>query len=433
MEKYYLNQQPWANFKEWKSCYDYLFNNKYGDRTGSKINKLSDNLDNFINELNIDDLFIAKKILRIWTNRADNMSLILTTSLLLDEVIKIKEKQSDEHVLAQKIIRVTNLIIDNYRKKNKGSGNMFLVAKELSFPEFIIEVRHSCTHKDLPSLNVLTYTIKYLYHWIRENLWDKQYELYDQENQLFTKLCDVIIKMKNVNSVISDIENIDSDVRLEVNKLIRICHLLTKNFIDNSKVEVTKNKKTVITKNVNEYQRIFKTIFNIEGDIALLIIFKYISDEILELVSLSLNEDKNILEEKNDYFQIILYFLNIFVKLSPLSKGLELRDLIQYLYKTLYFCRDFSQNIFKVYESFIQHYKPHIKEIPKVTTDLKSNLTDDEKYSKVAPGTLIFTQLETLQNPTMKCSKTNPIQNESVNTKADIDISIIDTESTLIL
>jgi hypothetical protein len=435
MEKYYLNQQPWANYKEWKTCFDYLFNNKYGDRTGAKINKLADNLDSFINELNIDDLLIAKKIIRIWTNRGDNMSLILTTSLLLDEVIKIKDGVCEAHILAQKIIRVTNLIIDNYRKKNKGSGNMFLVAKELSFPEFIIEVRHSCTHKDLPDTNILIYTIKYLYSWIKHNLWDRQYKLFEDENNLYNKLCDVILNMKNVNSILSDIENIDSEIKLEIDKLIRVCNLFTKSFIDSSKVDAVKNKKTIITKNVNEFQRIYKTLFNIEGDLVLLVIFKYISDNIMDFVSLSLNEEKKILDEKSDYLHIVSYFLNILIKLSPLSKNLELNELIENIYRKLYFCRDFSQSITKINEIYVQYYKNLIEEIPKVTNDFKSNINENEKYSKIGPGTLIFAQLENLQNAESIKKMVQKIkQVEKPKNEKDTDYTqIIDIESTLIL
>jgi hypothetical protein len=436
MEKYYLNQQPWANYKEWKSCYDYLFNNKYGDRTGKKIDKTYDNLNSFIDDLNMDDLFIGKKILRIWGNRGDNISLIRTTSLLLDEIIKIKENKTDEHVMAQKIIRVTNLIIDNYKKKNKGSGNMFLVAKELNFPEFIIETRHSCTHKELPEANTLIYNIKYLYFWIKVNIWDGQYNLYEKEISLYNMLCDVILHMKNVNNVLSDIENIDLDVRLEVDRLIRVCNLLTKSFIDHSKVENLKTRKTVNTKNMNEYQRIYKAIFNQEGDIVLLIIFKDISDKILEIVSVSLNEDKTILEDKSDYFYIMSYFLNTIVKLSPISKTFELKELVKTIYERLYFCRDFSQNITKIYETYIQYYKSHITEIPKVLSEYITSISQNEKNSKITPGTLIFTQLEALQNPESmkKMVETNKTHSTDLNKINHMnDITMIDIDSTLIL
>jgi hypothetical protein len=83
------------------------------------------------------------------------------------------------------------------------------------------------------------------------------------------------------------------------------------------------------------------------------------------------------LEEKNDFFQIILYLLNIFRKLASISNGIESRDLIKYLYKILYFCIDFSQNITKIYESYIQYTNSILKK------DQKSHQTIIHIYQKM--------------------------------------------------
>jgi hypothetical protein len=84
--------------------------------------------------------------------------------------------------------------------------------------------------------------------------------------------------------------------------------LLTKIFLDNSKVETVKNKKTITTKNVNEDQRIFKAIFSIEEDLVLLVIFKYISDNIVEIVTLSLNKIKRFWKRRMIFFKLFCIF-----------------------------------------------------------------------------------------------------------------------------
>ena len=39
---------------------------------------------------------------------------------------------------------------------------MFLVAKEIGLPDYVIETRHSCTHKNLPSYNTLLFLFFFL-------------------------------------------------------------------------------------------------------------------------------------------------------------------------------------------------------------------------------------------------------------------------------
>ena len=79
-----ISHQPWSNFTEWKSCYDYLFNNTYiilSSIGNNKIKKIEDNLDSFINNLNLQNLHIASNLLSIWKIRNENLNLILITNL----------------------------------------------------------------------------------------------------------------------------------------------------------------------------------------------------------------------------------------------------------------------------------------------------------------------------------------------------------------
>ena len=82
-----ISRIPWSDFQEWKNCYDFLFTNTYGI-SGKKIDKLTDTIDFFIDSLDLENLHKSFNILSIWNSRADNNTYMLSTLLLLEEIIK---------------------------------------------------------------------------------------------------------------------------------------------------------------------------------------------------------------------------------------------------------------------------------------------------------------------------------------------------------
>ena len=66
-----ISHQPWSTYSEWKSCYDLIFNNSYSFIKNKTIKnkKIEENLDSFINNLNLDNLLIAANLLNIWKIR----------------------------------------------------------------------------------------------------------------------------------------------------------------------------------------------------------------------------------------------------------------------------------------------------------------------------------------------------------------------------
>jgi len=312
-----LKRIPWSDFQEWKNCYDYLFSNAYGI-SGKKVKKISDTIDLFIHELDFTNLQKAFSIINIWNSRTDSNTYVLATLLLLEEILKIKSNSylnfssnDIKHILSQKIIRVTNLIIDDLKKKNrKIASNMFLVAKEINLPEFIIEIRHTCTHKNLPDLHTLIFTLKYLYFWMKTNVWDKQYEIIGKEDKVKERIFEVLNEIDNykdkttndknnnfINIIKNKLEALNTKVsnkifkfKFEVNNLINIINFLVEKFC---KLCVFSNNGKVFNEKIKEFSLLFDYLFKIEGELFIVLIYKYISEFCFYEISLKIFEEFN--------------------------------------------------------------------------------------------------------------------------------------------
>jgi len=292
-----LTRTPWSDFQEWKNCYNFLFSNAYGI-SGKKIDKVSDTVDLFIDGLDFSNLQKAFNILSIWNSRFDNNTYILATLLLLEEILKFNSgsylhfnMNDKKHILSQKIIRVTNLIIDNLKKKDKNiASNMFLVAKEINLPEFIIEIRHICTHKNLPDLNTLVFAVKYLYFWLKANLWDKQYDYFLKESKSKEKIFEILNELENAenknsfNNAKIKLEGIEAigkgkssavKFKFEIKNLVEIINSLVQKFC---KFCVFSNNGKVYNEKIKELGLIFDFLFKIEGELFIILLYKYISD-----------------------------------------------------------------------------------------------------------------------------------------------------------
>ena len=180
-KEYFIN--PWKNPYEFLECYEHIF--------GSYINT-EFNIEN-IETLSLDKLsYVIKNYLIPWEIRSENKFFSLTSLLIFEKILKMKKKEFEKknldniHILSIIIIRVTNLLID-YLKKSKivKDQNMFLISKEINLPNFIVEIRHKCTHKNLPEFDDLIFCIKNLFIYIKKYLWDNIYKKIKNENDVY--------------------------------------------------------------------------------------------------------------------------------------------------------------------------------------------------------------------------------------------------------
>ena len=139
--------QPWISQDEFIEFYSTLFpRNNTSQINSISNNNINNTLDLFIDSLSLENLKKSMIYLIKWDSREDNKMFCLPIILLINALIKLKEKKitnkdiNSSHILAEIIIRVINIIMDQLRKTKKvTSMNMYLIAKSLQLPEFIID------------------------------------------------------------------------------------------------------------------------------------------------------------------------------------------------------------------------------------------------------------------------------------------------------
>lgn len=101
--------------------------------------------------------------------------------------------------LAFNLIQIVNFIIDDFKKSGKYSHNMFEIAKCVNFPEYIVEIRHKCTHKQIPNLSEIIYSLFDILMYLINNVWEVQSINSEKQNLLIESLTTFVFH-KTLNS-----------------------------------------------------------------------------------------------------------------------------------------------------------------------------------------------------------------------------------------
>jgi len=356
-ENYNYCIQPWDSQEEFINFYETLFNKNTKNQNQLEIESqninnnnntnnitnsyLNDNLNKFIQSLSLPNLKKAMIYLIKWDNRGDNKMFCLPIILLVNTIIKIKENNINDkdinscHILAEVLIREVNIIMDQLRKTKKANSlNMYLIAKDIGLPEFIIDIRHSSTHKNLPSFNELLFAIEYMFSWIKIKVIDPKYNYFIKEKKYFIFLLKELDSDNNIN--IKEIENyIDKikSINLEPEHLMT---LITHLFVNIKKVfKYNKSKKKVsydINNNIIKHKLIlFKKIFDKEKEVFILMIFSFVYQQILKLDTNEVISN----EEKEKHLSFVLGFINIIGNNVPKNIKFDLKK-CEILYISLY-------------------------------------------------------------------------------------------------
>ena len=299
--------QPWSDSDEFIKCYEGLFQDDN-----------SNNMESFINNISINNLKNNIHYLIEWENRNDNKAFVLPSLLLIDIFIKIKEKKLKEysidtcHILSEIIIRVTNLIIDELKKTKKTTNlNMFLVAKEIGLPDYVIEIRHACTHKNLPSYNSLLFTIQFLFFWIKKNMWEKQYQIFILEKKIYEDIIQCLNKRKSLKKKNKNKENI----KLEINHLFDIIVKFFIIFKENVKYKKKNGKNNVVLSNDIDFLiDIYQILLQNEGEFLILLFFQFIIEQCFIIIS---NDEIQKYEELKNF---LIFFTKFIAKYNIIKK-----------------------------------------------------------------------------------------------------------------
>ena len=366
--------QPWISQDEFIEFYSTLFpRNNISQINSISNNNINNTLDLFIDSLSLENLKKSMIYLIKWDSREDNKMFCLPIILLINALIKLKEKKitnkdiNSSHILAEIIIRVINIIMDQLRKTKKvTSMNMYLIAKSLQLPEFIIDIRHSSTHKNLPNFNQLVFAIKYIFFWIKKKLIEPKYNTFIKEKKYFMML------LNRLNSDKNDINiNNDDIAKLEPEHLLI---LITQLFINFKKYFIYNKSKNTITYNNDKIKpkiQLFKEILDKEKELFILMIFSFIYQQIKKINS----NEKISNEEKNKYKQYLICFSKLIYNNTDKKIKFDLKK-YEILYISIYNNITQIKDEYKIiYEIFINTFQNSIKNI-----NLEDNEIESDEY-----------------------------------------------------
>ena len=366
--------QPWISQDEFIEFYSTLFpRNNTSQINSISNNNINNTLDLFIDSLSLENLKKSMIYLIKWDSREDNKMFCLPIILLINTLIKLKEKKitnkdiNSSHILAEIIIRVINIIMDQLRKTKKvTSMNMYLIAKSLQLPEFIIDIRHSSTHKNLPNFNQLVFAIKYIFFWIKKKLIEPKYNTFIKEKKYFMML------LNRLNSDKNDINiNNDDIAKLEPEHLLIV---ITQLFINFKKYFIYNKSKNTITYNNDKIKpkiQLFKEILDKEKELFILMIFSFIYQQIKKINS----NEKISNEEKNKYKQYLICFSKLIYNNTDKKIKFDLKK-YEILYVSIYNNITQIKDEYKIiYEIFINTFQNSIKNI-----NLEDNEIESDEY-----------------------------------------------------
>ena len=366
--------QPWISQDEFIEFYSTLFpRNNTSQINSISNNNINNTLDLFIDSLSLENLQKSMIYLIKWDSREDNKMFCLPIILLINALIKLKEKKitnkdiNSSHILAEIIIRVINIIMDQLRKTKKvTSMNMYLIAKSLQLPEFIIDIRHSSTHKNLPNFNQLVFAIKYIFFWIKKKLIEPKYNTFIKEKKYFMML------LNRLNSDKNDVNiNNDDIAKLEPEHLLI---LITQLFINFKKYFIYNKSKNTITYNNDKIKpkiQLFKEILDKEKELFILMIFSFIYQQIKKIKS----NEKISNEEKNKYKQYLICFSKLIYNNTDKKIKFDLKK-YEILYISIYNNITQIKDEYKIiYEIFINTFQNSIKNI-----NLEDNEIESDEY-----------------------------------------------------
>jgi len=102
--------------------------------------------------------------------------------------VKIAQTQQSENTsnnrlihlsMASCLVQFIGYVIEK-RYKNQQKSSMIQIAKSVNIPDWVIEVRHDCSHGVLPSQTILQSCLDECFNWITDNYWTPQFEEYSK-------------------------------------------------------------------------------------------------------------------------------------------------------------------------------------------------------------------------------------------------------------
>lgn len=122
--------------------------------------------------------YIARKI-SLWKARAKVPAAVAATESLICAVVADQQGSLSEcglrSLYAMAVLRAVNLLLDQEQDREY-ARSLKLIAKACDLPEYIITVRHECSHREIPDINTLRLTASDAINYVYQKYWLAQYK-----------------------------------------------------------------------------------------------------------------------------------------------------------------------------------------------------------------------------------------------------------------
>ena len=151
---------PWQSWEEWMYVRNLLYSMDYNEQMK------------------------GISIVKVWNCRCSAIPIAVQSSSLFTELlIKMDYYSKNQYIetepfeistltyaASMALIRMVNGIIDA-EQKGVYAKSVNVIAEELNIPREFVDLRHRCTHGDIPSFDVLYSSLQQGKRWLYENYW----------------------------------------------------------------------------------------------------------------------------------------------------------------------------------------------------------------------------------------------------------------------
>ncbi|WFC98655.1 rRNA-processing protein las1 [Malassezia yamatoensis] len=127
----------------------------------------------YIENADTESISSGVKIVRLWLNRTSCPQAVEATALLfqaqlLDRAIGAQEGTRAAYSMS--IVRFVNSVVDSFQT-GMYAQSIGAIAERIGLPQWLVQVRHSATHEELPSIAVCREACSIALHWLNHHYW----------------------------------------------------------------------------------------------------------------------------------------------------------------------------------------------------------------------------------------------------------------------
>ncbi|KAJ2614547.1 rRNA-processing protein las1 [Coemansia sp. RSA 1365] len=146
---------PWTSTEEYMNVADWLYSTELSERKRGVA------------------------VVKAWRARGRVPAAIDATANLAEIMIADQERRQSmsisqlRHMYSMTLIRFVNSIVD-LEQRGTFAQSMTTLASRIGMPAWFVELRHTCTHEQIPSLTVLRSACEQAHSWIGDYYWKRQ-------------------------------------------------------------------------------------------------------------------------------------------------------------------------------------------------------------------------------------------------------------------